>query len=147
MFDNYIFHFKAIINFSIGLSLVIAIFYVFQFLSSFFQKKETHWLKPIVFKNNEIISTGMLTASILNILKVIKWLLILTVLYLMIPFVLQELPYSHDYAVSLMVSIQKDLSNIFGSLLKFIPNVFFIIVTVFLTRSLIRFLKFIFLAL
>ncbi len=145
MFNNYTIHFKAIINFSIGLALVIAIFYVFHFLISFFLKKERHWFKPITFKDNEIISTGMLVSSISNILKAIKWLLILSVVYLMIPFVLQELPFTHDYAVSLMASIEADLRKIGHSLLGFIPNIFFIIVTILITRSLLRFMKFIFL--
>ena len=145
MLNNYTIHFKALINLSIGLVLVIAISYVFRFLINFFLKKETHWFRPITFKDNEIISTGMLVSTIANILKAIKWLLILSVLYLMIPFVLQELPFTHDYAVSLMGSIEKDLRKIGHSLLAFIPNIFFIIVTVLITRSLLRFMKFIFL--
>lgn len=145
MFNNYTIHFKALINFSIGLALVIAIFYVFHFLITFFQKKERHWFRPITFKDNEIISTGMLVSSIANVLKAIKWLLILSVLYLMIPLVLLELPFTHDYAFSLMVSIEKDLKKIGHSLISFIPNVFFIVVTILITRSILRFMKFIFL--
>lgn len=145
MLDNYILHFKAIVNFSIGLALVIFVFYAFQYLSKLILKNESRWLKPITFKKNEIISTGMLLSTIFNILTTVKWLLILFVMYLMIPFVLQELPFSHDYAVSLVLSIEKDFFRIVQSLLGFIPNVFFITITIFLTRSLIRFLKFIFL--
>lgn len=145
MFDNYIFNFKAAINFSIGIALIIAIFSIFNFITKLIIRKHNTWFKPIYLKNNEIISTNMLVASISNVFSIIKWILILSVCYLMIPFVLQELPVTHDYAVGLTTSISADLSKIGHGVLSFIPNLFFIAVIIFLTRSLTRFLKFIFL--
>jgi small-conductance mechanosensitive channel len=62
----------------------------------------------------------------------------------MIPFVLQELPVTHDYAVDLMASVKTHLWSVGDGILSFIPNLFFIAFVIFLTRSLIRFLKFIF---
>lgn len=145
MFNNYIIHFKAIINFTIAMVLVFSVFYIFRYLSKLVLTKKSHWFKAFNFKNNEIISKQMLISIILNIIKVIKWISVLSIIYLMIPFILQELPFTHDYAVTLMLSIKKNFFKIGNLILEFLPNVFFIAITLFLARSLIRFLKFIFL--
>lgn len=144
MFDNYIFHIKALVNFGVGLSIAGFIFYLFHFLTNDFIKNHNNWLKPITFRNNQIISKQLVVLIFLNSMRALKWVLILGVIYLMIPFVLKELPYSHDYAINLMHSIHEDLISVGKSLLGFFPNLFFILVILLITRFIIRGLKFIF---
>ncbi len=143
MFDNYTFHFKAFLNLGIALTLIAFIFAVSAALIKLIVKKQSVWLKPIFLKNHELVSTGMLVSVLSNIVTAIKWVLVLSIFYLMIPFVLQELPLTHDYAVELMTSVKTHLWTIGDGILSFIPNLFFIAFVIFLTRSLIRFLKFI----
>lgn len=145
MFNDYQLHFKAILNFGIALTLIALTLGISTALRKLLIKKQDVWLKPIFFKSHEIVSTVMLVSVLSNIVTIVKWILVLTVLYLMIPFVLQELPVTHDYAVDLMASVKAHLWSVGDGILSFIPNLFFIAFVIFLTRSLIRFLKFIFL--
>lgn len=145
MFNDYQLHFKAILNFGIALTLIALTLGISTALRKLLVKKQDVWLKPIFFKSHEIVSTVMLVSVLSNIVTIVKWILVLTVLYLMIPFVLQELPVTHDYAVDLMASVKAHLWSVGDGILSFIPNLFFIAFVIFLTRSLIRFLKFVFL--
>ena len=144
MFNEYQFHFKAILNLGIAIALIAFVFAVFQTILRVIVKKQDLWLRPIQLKNHELVSTQMLVSVLSNVITTLKWLLVLGILYLMIPFVLQELPATHDYAVELMASVKKQLFSIGDRVLNFIPNLFFIAFVIFLTRSLIRFLKFVF---
>lgn len=145
MIDNYQFHFKAIINLGIALTLIALTIGVTTALIKLLVKKQNVWLKPIYFKSHELVSTGMLVSVLSSIVTAVKWILVLSILYLMIPFVLQELPVTHDYAVDLMASVKLHLLSVGDGILSFIPNLFFIAFVIFLTRSLIRFIKFVFL--
>lgn len=144
MFNEYQFHFKAILNLGIAIALIAGVFAVSQGMLKMIVKKKDLWLKPIQLKSHELVSTQMLVSIFSNIITALKWLFVLGILYLMIPFVLQELPATHDYAVELMASVKKQLFSIGERVLNFIPNLFFIAFVIFLTRSLIRFLKFVF---
>ncbi|MEA9357634.1 mechanosensitive ion channel domain-containing protein [Bacteriovorax sp. PP10] len=145
MINDYQFHFKAIINLGIALTLIALTVGVSTAAVKLLIKKQSVWLRPIYFKSHELVSTAMLVSVLSNIVTAIKWILVLSILYLMIPFVLQELPVTHDYAVELMASVKSHLITIGDGLLNFIPNLFFIAFVIFLTRSLLRFAKFIFL--
>ena len=144
MFNEYQFHFKAILNLGIAIALIAGVFAVSQGMLKMIVKKKDLWLKPIQLKSHELVSTQMLVSIFSNIITALKWLFVLGILYLMIPFVLQELPATHDYAVELMASVKKQLFSIGERVLNFIPNLFFIAFVIFLTRSLIRFFKFVF---
>lgn len=143
MFNEYQFHFKAVLNLGIAFMLIALTLVASTALVKLIVRKQTVWLRPIFFKNHEIVSTVMLVSVLSNIVTGIKWILVLSILYLMIPFVLQELPLTHDYAVDLMTSVKTHLWSVGDGILSFIPNLFFIAFVIFLTRSLIRFLKFI----
>lgn len=145
MFEGYIIHFKAIINFVIAIALVFFIISFFRYLSKVLLSRKLHWFKALHFKNNEIISKQMLISISQNIITTFKWISVLSVIYLMIPFILRELPFTHDYAIDLMLSIKKNILQVGLLILEFLPNIFFIAITIFLARSLIRFLKFVFL--
>lgn len=86
----------------------------------------------------------MLAAVLSNVVRVMQWIFILSALYVAIPYVLQELPSTHDYAVTLMESVQKNLWKVGDGFLNFIPNIFFIAFIIFITRALVKFLKFVF---
>ncbi|AUN97743.1 hypothetical protein C0V70_06380 [Bacteriovorax stolpii] len=144
MLDNYTFHIKALVNLGISVAIIFVIFYCCQFILRLLTKKQLPWLKPIHFKNNEIISVDMMAMTLANTVRVLQWVLILSALYISIPYILQELPTTHDYAVTLMSSVQKNLWQVGDSLLNFIPNVFFIAFVIFITRGIVKFLKFIF---
>lgn len=145
MINNYQFHLKAIINLGIALTLIALTIGVTTALIKLLVKKQNIWLRPIYFKTHELVSTDMLVSVLSSIVTAVKWILVLSILYLMIPFVLQELPVTHDYAVDLMSSVKLHLLSVGNGILSFIPNLFFIGFVVFLTRSLIRFFKFVFL--
>lgn len=144
MLNQYTIHFKAIFNMGIALALIFIIRYFFNYLTKIMTQKKGEWIKPVIFKKNEIISAEIVLMVINNGINILKYFVILFILYLMIPFVLQELPATHDYARALTKSIENDLLKIGSNVLAFIPNIFFIGCTVFFARVLIRFLKFIF---
>lgn len=145
MFNNYTFHIKALINLGISTAIIVAIFYCCQLALRLLNKKKHAWLRPLHFKNNEIVSVEMISKTLANTVRVLQWILILSALYISIPYILQELPTTHDYAVTLMSSVQRNLWQVGDSLLNFIPNIFFIAFVIFITRGIVKFLKFIFL--
>lgn len=145
MFDNYTFHFKAFINLGIAIALVLLVWSVSKTLKRLVAKKHNTWFRPVYFKSHELISTQMLVSILTSIIQIIEWVLVLGIMYLTIPFVLQELPITHDYAIELMASIQLNLWKVANGIVSFIPNVFFIAFVIFIARALLRILKFIFL--
>lgn len=145
MFNEYNFHIKALINFGISIGILIFIFYFSHWLLRLLSKKQISWLRPIHIKNNEIVSVEMLASVLANIVRILQWIFILSTLYISIPYVLQELPSTHDYAITLMESVQSNLWKVGDGFLNFIPNLFFIAFVVFITRGILKFLRFIFL--
>lgn len=144
LFKDYIFHFKALINFGISIFSILLVTSAASFLVRLIARKKGSWLRPIHLKNNEIVSVEMMVTVLSNVIRALKWILVLSILYVSIPFVLQELPSTHDYAVTLMDSVQTNFWKVADGFLNFIPNMFFIAFVIFITRGLIKFFKFIF---
>lgn len=112
--------------------------------SIFIKEKKHDWIKPLVFKGHEIISRDRISELLHSALLIFRWILIVFVLYLSIPFVLHELPATREYSIILLDSVKHSLGSIVEGIIHYIPSLFFIAVVGFLSRSLVRFLKFIF---
>lgn len=136
---------KALLNLVIALFLVLFIYSFSKWILKKLLEQKKDWFNPITFKGNEIISSARIMGLVSTTIKIFQWFFIFLVCYLAIPFVLNEIPATHEYAVSLLDSIKKNFKDITEGIMNYIPSLFFIGVVIFLTRSLIRFLKFIFL--
>lgn len=144
MLENYSYYLRALINLSIAIFLILFIFSICRVVLKYLLAKRHDWFKPVIFKDNEIISSEKLTVFVSSLIKVIRLCLIVLVLYLTIPFVLQEIPETHDFAIDLLLSIKTNVMSVGHGILNYIPSLFFIALVIFVCRSVIRFLKFLF---
>lgn len=145
MLENYPYYLKALINLSIAICLIIFIYTFCKFILKYLLTKRHNWFKPIVFKGNEIISSEKLATFVASVIKVLRLLLIIIVLSLTLPFILQEIPETHDYSISLLESLRVNFMSIVEGMVEYIPSLFFIGLVIFICRSLIRFFRFLFL--
>ncbi|MDJ0661584.1 MAG: mechanosensitive ion channel family protein [Crocosphaera sp.] len=71
-------------------------------------------------------------------LKIIRWIIIFVVLYFYIPLVLSLFPQTERLGNSLLSSFFGALGKIWSGFLDYLPNLFLIIITLFITHYLIR---------
>lgn len=117
------------------------------FIKYMFHKYDT-WkgtqIKSVKIKSVELLSADR-TVEILKLTtRVFRFALFLIVFYLYITISFSLFTFSENWADTLLDYVLKPLNSVFLSIINFLPNLFFIIVLIFVFRYLLRFIKFIF---
>jgi small-conductance mechanosensitive channel len=97
----------------------------------------------LTFKNYEYLSLANQLKFLAIILKVAKWLIILTIVYFALPIVFSIFPSTKGIATTLINYVVLPLKASFHSIVNFIPRLFTIVVIVTITRYFIKLLRFI----
>lgn len=100
-------------------------------------------LSGLTFKNYEFLSLGNQLKWLASILKIIKWLIIITIVYLALPIVFSIFPSTKGLATTLINYVVLPIKTSFYGIVNFIPRLFTIAVIVTITRYFIKLLKFI----
>lgn len=138
-------------------SLVLLVFYSVLFVSLFktinaltrltIQKynewKETK-IRSISIKNIELISADRTIEVLTFITKIFRFFLLIIATYIYITIIFSLFAFSKDWAEKLLNYVFNPLNTVLISFLEFLPNLFFIIVLVFVFRYVIKLVKFIF---
>lgn len=98
--------------------------------------------KGIKFKNYEFLSQAREEQVIRWVLKVIKWMVIMLLVYLSLPTVFSIFPSTKGFATKLFGYILDPVINFGVELIGYIPELITIIVIISITRYFVRFLNF-----
>ncbi|QQO11307.1 mechanosensitive ion channel family protein [Breznakiella homolactica] len=98
--------------------------------------------KPLMFRKYQILNTSQITSAVLLLLRILKYLITIFQLYITIPIVFSLFPLTKNLASVLFGYILTPLKSIGLGILKFIPNLFAIVIIVLITRYILRSLKF-----
>ncbi len=111
-------------------------------INIYLQGKREEWFNGIRIKNYEILNSEREMIGILFLSKMVRYLIIILLLYLSIPILFSIFPATQRIAEALFGYILNPLKKIGGSLISYIPELFTIIVIVIITRYLLKFLNF-----
>ncbi|WP_152285836.1 mechanosensitive ion channel family protein [Flavicella marina] len=138
---------------AIRIGLMILVLVVFYIVVKYINKgikyanqklitKYKHLLKGITIKNYEFLSQEKELKIIRLLFKSLRFLLIITVVYITLPTILSIFPATEGIAAKLIGFVLTPLKNVIYGFINFIPSLFAIAIILFVTRSFIRFLKF-----
>ena len=132
----------------------IVVVILFSFLNKIVSTIKRHingWretqIRPVRIQNFQILSPDQQINLISGIIKLIRWAVILVVLYIYIPLVLSFFPQTEKLAKKVFSSIYILIGAFWSAFLEYLPNLFIIILTIFTTYYIIRFCKLLFNAL
>jgi small-conductance mechanosensitive channel len=145
---------KGILNILIQIGLTILelliLFIVIRYLNKLFNftrrwlvNARENILKGIKFKGYELLDTNRELQAALFLNNLLRWVVIIIVLYLAIPILFSIFPWTRGLSDKLFGYILTPLKNIFLAIINYIPNLFTIAVIYFVTRYAIKGIKFI----
>ena len=134
----------AVLTVSATLSTVL-IFWTMIFISlrvfPQIQRLITSLVPGVVFQNFEIISSQKIGIFSLRVLQFIRTLIILTILYFYLTFVLRLFPWTRKFGDGFLQYFFSALEVISQEIAKYLPNIFIILLIVFITHYLLRAIK------
>ncbi|MEQ9593513.1 MAG: mechanosensitive ion channel family protein [Cyclobacteriaceae bacterium] len=99
-------------------------------------------LKGIRFRGYEFLDTERELKVALFLNNVLRWLVIIIVLYLALPILFSIFPWTRGWAEKLFGYVLDPLKNVLSSIFNYIPNLFTIAVIYFVTRYAVQFIGF-----
>jgi len=105
---------------------------------------EHSWLKALEYKDYTFLSTEKELQIILLLLKGILWFSYGVIGYITLPIIFSIFPFTRTWATTLFDLFWSPVTNVFDSVIAFIPNLFAILVIYFSMRYLIKFVHYIF---
>jgi small-conductance mechanosensitive channel len=132
----------AVAIIAIMVFLIWLAWYLFKRLSVKIEVSRKEKIKPLVIRNFRILSSKQITALILVLLKISKYIVTAVLFILTVPIVFSFFPATRDLASTLFGYFLTPVRNIAIGIVKFIPNLITIIVIVTVTRYVLKALKF-----
>ncbi len=105
------------------------------------QKAEAH-LKGVKLKTYEFLSAEREKQVLIWLLNFLKWTGIVIVVYLALPVIFSLFPATKGIANTLLGYVLNPIKAFFQAIIGYLPEVITILIIVFLTRYILRFLKF-----
>jgi len=147
-------HFVLNINFFIRLVIVIAIiiilallirlvWYLFNKLNQKIEETSDEKIKPLVIKKLRILSTRQILSIIEFFIRILKYVVTLVQILITLPIIFSLFSATRKYAMKIFDYLLNKLLFVAISIGKYIPNLLMIIIIVFLTRYLLRGIKYV----
>ena len=134
----------AVLTVSATLSTVL-IFWTMIFISlrvfPQIQRLITSLVPGVVFQNFEIISSRTIGIFSLRVLQFIRTLIILTILYFYLTFVLRLFPWTRKFGDGFLQYFFSALEVVSQEIAKYLPSIFIILLIIFITHYLLRAIK------
>ncbi len=111
---------------------------------TFFESKKDKWLKNLSYKDYTFLTAEQEYKAILFLLKPVKWFSYAIVLYIALPLIFSIFPFTRSWADDLFSLIWTPFKGVFVAVWQYLPNLFTILVIVFVMKYVIRFVKYIF---
>jgi small-conductance mechanosensitive channel/FtsZ-binding cell division protein ZapB len=130
----------AVLVLSILIGIIFSINKMFKWIKNQVEKQRGHKLRGFKIRNYEFLDTNRQLYWILSLISVIKWILILTFIYLTLPVLFGLFPWTGGFAGKLISYFLNPVKHILVSLWDYMPNFFTIIVLIIFFRYLLRIL-------
>lgn len=101
-------------------------------------------IRSIRFQSIEFLHEDRIIAMALSVIRFVRMLLVLGLLYLYVPLVLSFFPMTEGMAARLFGYIQTPVIKVWQGVTAYLPNIFFIVVITVCTWYVIRFSRFLF---
>jgi len=99
-------------------------------------------LKGVKFKGYELLDTERELKVALFLNNILKWVVIVIVLYLALPILFSIFPWTRGWAEKLFGYVLDPLTNVLSAVFNYIPNLFTIGVIYLVTRYVVQFIEF-----
>lgn len=116
---------------------------LFYWISNKISAQEDIGIKGLNIKNYTLFDAKQLVKVILNIINIIKWLVILFIIYIALPILFGIFPWTKNFAETLFGYVLNPLGKISVAVWNYLPNLITIIVIVLIFRYVLKFIKFI----
>ena len=144
-------HFYWVIGLiSTGISLLILLVilkifdFIFPYINSHIERWQGTLIPSIRIKNIELLSADKLTQIFKTLIKTVRIIVTLFILYSFVPFILGFFPQTRKISNVLFDYLIKAVTTVLSGLVGYLPNIFVVGVIIYLTYYTLRFLKFIF---
>ncbi|MEO8665618.1 MAG: mechanosensitive ion channel [Ignavibacteria bacterium] len=137
--------------FRIGLAAltILGLFLILKYVNKFFnwirnkfEVQKENWIKGIKIKDYELLTHDRISNIIKLVLKFVKIFVLLLTSYFFLTILFGIFPSTKGIAGTLLGYILDPLKKIWHSAINFLPNLLTIIVIIFVTRYVIKFVKF-----
>ena len=118
------------------------IWLLFKFLSRKVIDSGSEKIKPLIVRKFKLLSAKQIVNAIVFGLKIFRYMVICFHLFLTVPIVFSLFPPTQRLATTIFGYIFNPIKNIGISIVKYIPNLFTIIVIIVVTRYVIKALKY-----
>ena len=132
----------AIIIVAVQAALIWLLWYLFNRLKNKIEVRGKDKVKPLVIKKLKVLTTKQIIDTLLVFLRLLKYFITLIMLFLTVPTVFSFFAATHDFASTLFGYILTPLRNIAVGAVRYIPNLFTIIIIIIITRYVLKALKF-----
>lgn len=113
-------------------------------LLNFISAKKDIWLKSLTYKDYTFLTAEHEYAIIHFLAKIIRWLLYAILLYITLPVIFSIFPFTRGWADSLFSLLWTPFKGIIIATWKYLPNLFSILVILFIMKFVMRFVRYIF---
>ncbi len=110
----------------------------------YIEQTKDKWIKDLSYKGYTFLTAEQELNLVHFSIKVLKWFLVLLLLYLLLPIVFSIFPFTQGWASYLFGLVWSPFKGVFVAIWKYLPNLISILVIVFVFRHGIRFVKYIF---
>ena len=115
---------------------------LFKWLSGKIVRSGGEKIRPLTVKKLKLLSAKQIVSVILFFLRILKYLLTAFQLFITVPIVFSLFPATRNFAFTLFGYVLNPLKNIFISAVKYIPNLFTIVIIIAVTHYVLKLLKF-----
>ncbi len=134
---------------ALALLIILIVFIIIKFSGKFFRwnrkkiiNQKGKLIKGIRIKNYTLLDASREVRFILNINKFLRWIFIIIIIYLALPILFSIFPWTKDFADILYGYILSPVKKIYRAFLDFLPNLFTIIVILFIFKYIFKGLNF-----
>ncbi len=117
----------------------------FSNLTSRIDSWRGRFIKPVRIKTIEVLSEDRIVEIVRGSVRILRFAALVVLAYVYVTLVFSFFEFSKTWAASLFGYIIDPLRNVLTSFVLFLPNLFFIVVIVFVTRAIIKLIRLIFL--
>ncbi|MEA4974921.1 MAG: mechanosensitive ion channel family protein [Paludibacter sp.] len=102
------------------------------------------WLRNLSYKDYTFLTAEQELSVVFWLLKVLKWAVIIILIYLLLPMIFSIFPFSRGWAATLFGFVWGPFKAMMLSVWNYLPELFAIIVIYVIFKYLIRFVKYVF---
>ncbi|MFD1094999.1 mechanosensitive ion channel family protein [Salegentibacter chungangensis] len=140
---------KELTRIALLLLTIVAFFFAIKFLNKGFNylieksvQSRAKFIKGLKIKDYELISVKREQLIILQVLKVLKWVIIVFLISLTLPTLFSIFPATESLAHTIFYYLLNPVKKFGSAVISYLPNLFTIVVVIVITRYILKFLYF-----